>query len=135
MVDVLKGRGYRIFEARDGDEALNAAEKCAETIHLVLTDVVMPGMTGREMADRLKPLRPGIKVLYVSGYAEEVIAFRGVLTPGVAFIAKPFTPEALAQKVKELLTDRAAAAPPIVRDGGVTPSSDSPQAHSGRKSG
>jgi CheY-like chemotaxis protein len=75
----------------------------AGPIDLMLTDVVMPGMTGRELADQLRTLRPEMKVLYMSGYTENVIAHRGVLAPDVAYIPKPFTPQGLAAKVHEVL--------------------------------
>ena len=79
------------------------AEKYAGEIHLVLTDVVMPGISGRELVSRLKAIRPGIKSLYVSGYTDDAIVHGGMLDSGVAFLQKPFTVEALAQKVREVL--------------------------------
>jgi PAS domain S-box-containing protein len=102
-VRMLRHRGYRILEAAHGDEALELARTYAGTIHLLLTDVVMPGMTGREMAEHLKAARPLMKVLYMSGYDEDMVTDRGLLDPGLLYIAKPFTPEALAEKVREAL--------------------------------
>ena len=102
-VRMLSRYGYRILQAARGDEARLLAETYPGPIHLLLTDVVMPGMTGRELAEHLSPARPSMKVLYMSGYAEDVIANRGLLDPGLLYIAKPFAPQALALKVREAL--------------------------------
>ena len=95
--------GYRVLEAGSGAEALALAERHAGPIHLLLADVIMPGLSGKEVAQQLAPLRPATKVLFMSGYAEDVIAHHGALERGVAYIAKPFTPDALAAKVREVL--------------------------------
>jgi len=100
---VLSSYGYRVLEGSHGDEALLLAERHPEPIDLLLTDVIMPGMTGRELAERMKPSRPQMKVLYMSGYSGNAIARRGILDPGVAYIPKPFTESALASKVREVL--------------------------------
>ena len=102
-VAVLKTNGYKVLEARNGGEALLIAERHPGNIHLMLTDVVMPGLTGKELADRLRPLRSDLRVLYMSGYADNVIAHGGVLDSGVDYIAKPFTPESLTGKVRAVL--------------------------------
>jgi CheY-like chemotaxis protein len=102
-VQILSHCGYRILEAAQGDEALLMAARHAGPIHLMLTDVVMPRMTGRDLAEQLSATRPAMKVLYMSGYAEDVIASRGLLDPGLLYIAKPFASEALALKVREAL--------------------------------
>jgi PAS domain S-box-containing protein len=94
---------YRVLEAKEGVEALRVCEEHQGPIHLILTDVVMPGMGGRELAEQLQSLRPEIKVLYMSGYTDDAIVHHGVLAPGVNFIEKPFLPEALAKKVREVL--------------------------------
>jgi len=102
-VAVLKAHGYRVLEAANGSEAIPIAERYPGTIHLMLTDVVMPGLNGKELADRLRPLRSDLRVLYMSGYADNVIAHEGVLDPGVEYIPKPFTPKSLAGKVRAVL--------------------------------
>ncbi len=99
---ILRGRGYTVFEASNGKEALDIAEKYAGEIHLVLTDVVMPGISGRELVSRLETVRPGIKSLYVSGYTDTAIVHNGMLDSGIAFLQKPFTVEDLTRKVREV---------------------------------
>ena len=105
IVGALELCGFHVLQASDGQDALLQA-KHAGTIDLLLTDVIMPGLNGKEVADRLTVLRPGIKVLFISGYSEEVIAHRGVLDAGVDYLPKPFTPDALATKVREILGSR-----------------------------
>jgi DNA-binding response OmpR family regulator len=100
-VAVLKSYGYRVIAAENADDAMLLCER--ERIDLVLTDVVMPRISGRELADRLETLQPGIKVLFMSGYTDNVIEHHGVLEEGVEFIQKPFSPEELAGKVRIVL--------------------------------
>jgi PAS domain S-box-containing protein len=100
---VLASRGYRILEAANGDDAVVLSERYQDPIHLMVTDVVLPGMNGKQVAEKLQALRPGMKVLYTSGYPEAVIAQRGVLDGNVAYISKPYTPDGLAAKVREVL--------------------------------
>jgi PAS domain S-box-containing protein len=107
---VLKARGYTVLVAENGPEALRMAEQHAGPIDLLLTDVVMPQMSGREVGMLLGAVRPKLKVLYLSGYADESIVHRGVLEPGLAFLQKPFSPESLARKVREMLDAPPAAA-------------------------
>jgi two-component system cell cycle sensor histidine kinase/response regulator CckA len=101
---VLRGQGYTVLEAGNGDEAMSIArELIKEKIHLLLTDVVMPQMGGKELVKRFKALHPGIKVLFVSGYTDYAITHHGVFKPGAPFLQKPFSPLALAKKVREVL--------------------------------
>jgi PAS domain S-box-containing protein len=101
---VLCQQGYTVLEAANGEEALRVAQEHAgEKIHLLLTDVVMPQMGGRELAETLKLLRPDIKVLYTSGYTDNAIVHHGVLNPGTHFLQKPFSPKTLSHKVREVL--------------------------------
>jgi CheY-like chemotaxis protein len=100
---VLKDYGYRVFEAADGAKALALVEGFSGLIDLLLTDVVLPGMNGRELAECIRKLIPAVKVLYTSGYSQNLIANRGVLYGDVAYIAKPYTPDGLATKVREVL--------------------------------
>jgi two-component system cell cycle sensor histidine kinase/response regulator CckA len=101
---VLTACGYSVLAA-DAGAALAMAEQHATTIRLLLTDVVMPGMNGRELARQLVERNPAIKVLYMSGYTEYTIGRHGVLEPGTYFLQKPFTPAALGNKVREILDD------------------------------
>ena len=101
---VLTNSGYKVIKAENAVEALLFCEREPEHIDLVLADVVMPGVSGPEMSSRLKYLRPGIKVLYMSGYTADKIAHHGVLDPETDFIQKPFTPRQLSSKVREILT-------------------------------
>jgi CheY-like chemotaxis protein len=102
-VTVLKEHGYRVLDAAHGEDALLVAERHPGPIHLLLTDVVMPHMTGKEVAERLKALRPELKVLYMSGYAADVIVRRELLSSDAPYLAKPFAPDVLAAKVREVL--------------------------------
>ncbi len=101
--EILEMSGDAVLEAHHGAEALELSNRHAGPIHLLVTDVVMPQMSGRELAQRLATLRPDLKVLYMSGYTDDAIVRHGVLASGIAFLSKPFTPDALALKVRELL--------------------------------
>ncbi len=101
---ILESLGYCALSAADGPAALALAAVHEGPIDLVLTDVVLPGMNGKQLAERLKLLRPGIAVLFTSGYSEDVIAHRGVLDREVAYIPKPYSPRDLATKVREVLS-------------------------------
>jgi two-component system cell cycle sensor histidine kinase/response regulator CckA len=100
---VLEQAGYTVLLAGGGAEALQVAERHARPIHLLVTDVVMPGMSGRELARRVVERWPATKVLYMSGYADDAVERHGVLDPGTAFMQKPFTPSALARRVRDVL--------------------------------
>jgi two-component system cell cycle sensor histidine kinase/response regulator CckA len=102
-VRILRMQGYRVLETFQGSDALLHCEQDADPIHLMVTDVVMPGMNGPELAKRLKPIRPEMKVLYISGYTDNTIAHHGVLKAGVNYIQKPFTVDGLTKKVREVL--------------------------------
>ncbi len=99
----LEENGYRVLEAMEGREALRISNQHKGPIHLLLTDVVMPQMSGRELAHSLVPLRPEMKVLYMSGYTDDAIVHHGVLERDIDFLQKPFTLDALAHKVREVL--------------------------------
>lgn len=101
--EILQESGYRVLKAKHGRDALSVAAEHHGPIHLMLSDVVMPQMSGRELAEQLTPLRKEMKVLYMSGYTDDAIVHHGVLDAGMAFIEKPFTPNALAHKVREVL--------------------------------
>jgi PAS domain S-box-containing protein len=99
----LRQQGYTVIEASNGQEALHLMRECDEEIHLLLTDVVMPEMNGKALADQIQSVCPNIKALFTSGYTDDAIVQHGVLKPGIAFISKPFLPSALACKVRETL--------------------------------
>jgi PAS domain S-box-containing protein len=102
-VQTLQAQGYTVLQAADGQEALDLIPAHNAKIHLVFTDVVMPQMDGKELANRFKGIHPNCKVLFSSGYTDDAIAHHGVLDPDVAFIQKPFSPTALTHKVREVL--------------------------------
>ena len=99
----LAARGYKVLEAENGESGLRVAEAHGDGIDILITDVVMPGMGGRELAKRLLQIRPNLAVLYLSGYTEDTILHQGALGPGTAFLQKPFTLQNLARKVREVL--------------------------------
>jgi CheY-like chemotaxis protein len=102
-VECLQELGYRVLEAHDGSSALHQMERFDGEIDLLFTDVVMPRMSGSELAAQARRMQPGVKVLYTSGYTRNAVDHNGRLDPGVEMIAKPFTFEGLAQKVRDVL--------------------------------
>ena len=100
---VLQRQGYRVLEASEGEDALRLAARHQGTIDLVVTDVVMPRVGGRELAERLLVVRPETRVLYMSGYTDDSVVRHGILEGGVAYLQKPFSPEGLVRKVREVL--------------------------------
>jgi PAS domain S-box-containing protein len=111
----LRLKGYTVLEAGNGTEALALAERHSGPIHLLLTDVIMPQMNGRELSERLKARRPGLKVLFMSGYTDDAVLRHGVVTEDLQFIQKPFTPSALAGKMRTVLDARDAKAASAIR--------------------
>jgi CheY-like chemotaxis protein len=107
--ELLQANGYRVIEASSGWEALAAVEAHTDPFHLLLTDVVMPHMSGTELAERLRTLRPEIAVLYMSGYTDDALGRHGALTPGTLLLHKPFDERSLTRRVREAL-DRVAVA-------------------------
>jgi len=102
--NVLESSGFKVLVANRGAEALEACTHHPGSIHLLLTDVVMPGgMSGREVAERLTALRPEMKVLYMSGYTDDAVVRHGVATEGISFIQKPFLPTMLLEKINTIL--------------------------------
>ncbi|HWB40774.1 MAG TPA: ATP-binding protein, partial [Gemmatimonadales bacterium] len=102
---LLERQGYHVLEARHGADALRIAEESSRPIDLVVTDLVMPEMGGKELAERLRAHRPGLKVLFMSGYTEKVITAGGVMPPNTGFVEKPFTVEQLMRRLREILDE------------------------------
>jgi CheY-like chemotaxis protein len=115
-VTVLRNHGYKVLEAADAKEALLNSEHHEGPIHLLLTDLVMPGMSGRELAERLQQLRPDMRIIFMSGYSERALIDRQVLDAAGAYLAKPFSPEALAVKVRHVLGGVRPASTIVVAD-------------------
>ena len=110
--DYLEGVGYRVLDAGDGIEALEIARSHRGVIHILITDVVMPRLSGRDLAAKLSSERPGTEVLFISGYTDDTIVRHGVLDGGVAFLQKPFNLKALAEKIRQVLTGETPAPVP-----------------------
>jgi CheY-like chemotaxis protein len=108
---LLEQHGYRVLAAANGAEALLKTQEKPERINLLLTDVIMPGLNGRALAERLGSLQPGLKVLYMSGYTDDAIVNHGVLESGTYLLHKPFSEESLIRKVREVLDADHAALP------------------------
>jgi two-component system cell cycle sensor histidine kinase/response regulator CckA len=102
----LKSHGYRVLEADNGEEALKRAGKYRKTIHLLLTDVIMPRMDGKELSDKLRKTRPGLRVIFISGYPREILSKRGILRKGVQLLKKPFSMEELIRQIQKILESK-----------------------------
>jgi DNA-binding NtrC family response regulator len=100
---MLEEQGYTVLPAGNPTQAIRIAEEYAGEIHLLMTDVVMPEMNGKDLSEKLLGLYPNLKCLFMSGYTENVIAHHGVLESGIAFISKPFTRRSLSEKLREVL--------------------------------
>jgi two-component system cell cycle sensor histidine kinase/response regulator CckA len=100
---ILRSRGYQVLDASSGEEALVIFAERGDSVHLLLTDMVMPKMSGRELSERLRQIRPGLKVVYMSGYTDEVLVKTGAIGPGMRFVQKPLRPETLAAAVRAAL--------------------------------
>jgi CheY-like chemotaxis protein len=107
----LSSQGYRVLEAPRGEDAFRIAASHPEPIHLLITDVVLPGMSGREVADRLKALRPEVRTLFVSGYAGDGVVRQRLLDRSVAFLQKPYTRASLGRKVRQVFDTPPPATP------------------------
>jgi DNA-binding response OmpR family regulator len=112
---VLSRNGYDVLAAASGREALRMAESERRPIHLLLTDVVMPEMSGPEVVARVRSFRPGLPVLCMSGYTDETVLRHGILESGMAFLQKPITPSMLLAKVREVLDSGARHEPPAAK--------------------
>jgi CheY-like chemotaxis protein len=100
---VLERYGYTVLEAGPGAAALEAAQAYGKPVHVLLTDIVMPGMSGRDLAEQLHGMLPELRVVYMSGYTDDAIVRHGILASGIAYLQKPFTGEGLARKIREVL--------------------------------
>ncbi|HXW25102.1 MAG TPA: response regulator, partial [Xanthobacteraceae bacterium] len=105
VVEILREMHFRVLEAHDADSALGLIERNDERLDLLLTDMVLPGMNGRQLAEEIKARQPEIRVLYMSGYSADAIAQHGHLDPGVEVMQKPLTQGILAQRIREVLED------------------------------
>lgn len=101
---ILTIEGYNVLEAESGPKAIHLADSYPGPVHLLLTDVVMSPMTGSELVDALSPRRKDMKILYISGYPDDAIVQYGIHQSQVSFLAKPFTPKILVQKIREVLS-------------------------------
>jgi two-component system cell cycle sensor histidine kinase/response regulator CckA len=110
MTRALREAGYQVLEAEDGPSALATAREHSGPIHVLVTDLAMPGMRGRELARTLTAILPGLRVLFVSGFAGDEVERLGLLEAGRPFLSKPYSPELLVERVRELLVGRPATA-------------------------
>jgi CheY-like chemotaxis protein len=106
LCEILEGAGYTVLVADGGAKALQIAEEYAGAIQLIVTDVIMPGLSGRQAAEKIKAARSEVEILFISGYTSEAIEKHGVLAPGAKFLSKPFTTEDLLRKIRDVLEGR-----------------------------
>jgi CheY-like chemotaxis protein len=106
LTHVLERAGYQVLEAANGEEALAIFEKQGAAVDLVLTDMVMPKMSGRELAERVLQIRPDAKVIFMSGYTDDVLIRTGALNPGMSFLQKPLRAATLIAKIRAALDER-----------------------------
>jgi len=116
VLAILRQNGYRLLEAADGTEALSLCERHEGALDLLITDVVMPGMNGVELSDRMRRLRPTLRTLFISGYTADVLGPSGALAPGMSHLAKPFSPAQLSRKIREVLGARITARLLVIDD-------------------
>ena len=109
--ETLERSGYKVLEASDGNDAIKLSESYQQPIHLLISDVVMPQVSGRELAERVAAARPETKVLFISGYTDDTIIKHGVIDPKIAFLQKPFSPAAITNKVRSVLSKNAVSGP------------------------
>ena len=119
VAEILESSGYTVLQAADGPSALELLRRHSDRIDLLVTDVVMPGMSGPEVAQTVVSLLPETQVLYISGYTDSAIDHHGVLEPGIAFLQKPFGADDLARKVRGLLDGKPAARATVSDTSGV----------------
>jgi CheY-like chemotaxis protein len=112
LKETLEGNGYTVLAARDGAEALSISDAYAGHIHVVVTDLIMPGLTGRSTAEGIALTRPEAKILYISGYSREAVIGRGALRRDAAFLGKPFTLDDLLRTLRDLLDHPRASGSP-----------------------
>jgi two-component system, cell cycle sensor histidine kinase and response regulator CckA len=103
VAEILEPTGYSVLQAGDGPSALELLRRHTGTLDLLVTDVVMPGMSGPDVAGAVAAMRPGTQVLYISGYTDASVGQHGMLEAGIAFLQKPFDADTLTRKVRELL--------------------------------
>ena len=103
VAEILESTGYTVLQAGDGPSALELLRRHTGPLDLLVTDVVMPGMSGPDVAGAVAAMRPGAQVLYISGYTDSSVGQHGVLEPGIAFLQKPFAADVLTRKVREVL--------------------------------
>ncbi len=106
---LLRLQGYHVLSAADPAAAIELAREHSASIDLLVTDVMLPGLSGRDLARQIQNLKPGIPVLYISGYSDDAVARHGIVDPGTHFLQKPFTPTQLGKKIREILDSRSGA--------------------------